>query len=148
MMNAKTRKYRYLEWYSPEEMHEETVKWFSQLKFARDEQLFLNNLVKEQTMKLTDTSVFEESKTVVNSIVKMEKEIVPLLKQVQAHEIKLIIMLDVVDQLKMEKEYMDTHRELLISVNQYLSQYQEVKRKLFQLVSRQLKKEKQRRLLH
>lgn len=147
-MNATKKKYSYLKWYSPEEMHEDTLKWFSQLNFARDEQLFLNNLIKDQTLKLIDASVFEESKTVVNGIAKMEKEIVPLMKLVQSHENGLVIMLDAVDQIELEKTYLQTHKDLLISINSYLAEYQEVKRKLFELVSRQMKKQKQKRLLN
>lgn len=146
-MNTTKKKYQYIEWYSPEEMHEENAKWFSELNFARDEQLFLNDLVKAQTVQLTDAAVFEESKTLVTEILNREKEIVSLMKQVQAHQNRLEIMLDEPDQIIMEKAYTETHRELLLAVDRYLSEYRTVKRKLFDLVSRIMKKDKQNRLL-
>lgn len=146
-MNAIKKKYQYIDWYSPEEMHEENAKWFSELNFARDEQLFLNDLVKAQTVLLTDAAVFEESKTLVTEILNREKEIVSLMKQVQAHQNRLEIMLDEPDQIIMEKAYTETHRELLLAVDRYLSEYRTVKRKLFDLVSRIMKKDKQNRLL-
>jgi len=146
-MDATKKKYQYIEWYSPEEMHEENAKWFSELNFARDEQLFLNDLVKAQTVLLTDAAIFEESKSVVAEIVHREKEIVSLMKQVQAHQNRLEIMLDEPDQIIMEKAYTETHRELLSAVNRYLAEYRMVKRKLFDLISRIMKKDKQNRLL-
>lgn len=146
-MTTIKRKYQYIEWYSPEEMHDENAKWFSELNFARDEQLFLNDLVKAQTAQLTDIAVFEESKILVTEILHREKEIVSLMKRVQAHQNQLEIMLDEPDQIVLEGTYTETHRELLLEVNRYLSEYREVKQKLFDLISRIMKKDKQNRLL-
>ena len=74
--------------------------------------------------------------------------IVPLFKKVQAHENQLEIMIDNVDQLKMEKAYLETHEELLIAMNEYTPRYREIKEKLFKVVSLIMKKSKQKRLLN
>jgi len=147
-MNTKTSKHRYIEWLSPEEMHEASLEWFSELKFIRDEQLFLNNLVTSYTLQLTDSGIFEESKKVIDLLQKTERDIVPLFKKVQLHENQLEIMVDDVDQLKMEKAYLETHKELLISINEYTVRYREIKKKLFKVVSKAMKKSKQKRLLN
>lgn len=146
-MNDAKRKYRYMEWYSPEEMHEENARWFSELNFARDEQLFLNDLVKAQTLKLTDIAVFEESKAIVAEISQREKEIVSLMKKVQAHQNQLEVLLEEPGERIMEKAYVETHKELLLAVDQYLVGYRTVKQELFGLISRIMKKDKQNRLL-
>ncbi|SHJ44746.1 hypothetical protein SAMN04487911_12163 [Arenibacter nanhaiticus] len=142
------KKYTYLEWLSPEEMHEASLQWFSELNFARDEQLFLNNLVNSYTVQLTEKDVFAESKEIVTALLHKEKEIVGLMKRVQAHENQLEIMVDDVDQFKMEKAYIETHRELIHAIDEYMQQYRPVKERLFKLVSKILKKGKQKRLLN
>lgn len=147
-MNVTKKKYRYIEeGYGIEEMRKENARWFSELNFARDEQLFLNDLVKAQTVLLTDATIFEESKGVVIEILHWEKEIISLMKQVQAHQNRLEIMLDGSDRPVMETAYVETHKKLLSDVDHYMAEYRTVKRKLFDLVSRIMKKDKQKRLL-
>ncbi len=146
-MSEVKKQYQYVEWISPEEMHRASLLWMSQLKFARDEQRFLNDLVKSYTLQLTDSAIFEESKTVVDTLLQMEKRIVPLMKQVQLHENQLEIMVDKVDQLRMERAYAATHRDLITNMEQHMEAYREIKQNLFSLVSKVMRKEKQKRLL-
>ncbi len=147
-MNTKERKINYVEWLSPEEMHDMSIQWFSELMFIKDEQLFLNNLIKSYTIQLTDKGVFEKSKELVAELLKAEKEVVNLLKKVQLHSNQLEIMVDDVDQLKMEKAYKGTHNDLLLEVNEYGNTYRNIKERLFKLVSKVMKLDKQKRLLN
>lgn len=137
-----------MEWLDPNEMHEASLKWMSELKFIRDEQLFLNDLVKSYTLQLTDSSVFNESKEIIGAIASSEKELIVLMKKVQAHENQLEIMMDEIDQLKMEKAYTETHWELNSEMARYSVQYRELKLRLFKLVSKVIKKDKGNRLLN
>jgi hypothetical protein len=148
MENGTQIKYGYIEWLSPEEMHQATLSWISELNFTRDEQRFLDTLVKSHTLQLTEAEIFGKSRELVGEIVKAEKEVVTLMKKVQSHENLLEIMVDDIDQVKMEKAYRDTHRELTILVNDYLSDYMKLKKRLFALLGKVLKKEKQKRLLN
>ncbi|MFT4832036.1 MAG: hypothetical protein ACI815_001687 [Psychroserpens sp.] len=147
-MNTKKGKKSYIEWLSPEEMHDMSLRWFSELKFIKDEQLFLNNLIKSYTIQLTDKEIFEKSKELVGALLKSEKEVVALMKKVQLHSNQLEIMVDDVDQLQMERAYQVTHNELLLAVNAYSSNYRTIKRRLFKLVSKVMKMDKQKRLLN
>ena len=148
MENGTQIKYEYIEWLSPEEMHQATLSWISELNFTRDEQRFLDTLVKSHTLQLTEAEIFGKSRELVGEIVKTEKEVVTLMKKVQSHENLLEIMVDDIDQVKMEEAYRDTHRELTILVNDYLSDYMKLKKRLFALLGKVLKKEKQKRLLN
>ena len=146
-METKKTKPQYTEWLYPEEMHEASLSWFSELNFMRDEQFFLNNLIKSFTLQLADSEVFEKSKKVVTDLQKVEQEIVPLFKKVQTHENQLEIMVDDVDQLKMEKAYLETHKELTNEMRNYSTKYRKIKERLFEVVSTVMKKDKQKRLL-
>ena len=139
---------RYIEWISPEEMHKATLSWVSELKFARDEQLFLNSLVKSYTPELIEHEIYDKSKELVIGILDAEKELTGLLKEVQVHENQLEIMIDDVDQPKMEKAYRDSHLDLVKRMDTYLAAYRSLKKQLFDLLINIIKKGKQNRLLN
>ena len=146
-MNTKNQKRKYVEWLSAEELHHESLGWVSALHFAEDEQRFLNNLVKENTLDLVDAKVFKEVKPVIAKIDTLEKKLKTLLKQVQLHENQLQIMVDDVDQLKMESAYLETHMDLSREVLDYFEAYRASKTKIFKIISSVMKKRRQKRLL-
>ncbi len=148
MKHSTPPQHRYIEWISPEEMHQEALSWISELNFARDEQKFLDNLVKSYTLQLTDSKIFPASREIVSGIAGAEHSLVPLMKKVQSHANLLEIMVDDIDQPKMEKAYKDSHRELLLAVKKYLQEYRNLKERLFTMLTAVLKKEKQKRLLN
>ena len=147
-MNNLEKAHRYIEWISPEDMHAETIEWMSELRFANDEQQFLNKLVKHYTPQLVGGNSYEKSKELVSSILDAENNLQRLLKEVQLHENQLDILVDDVDQPKMEMAYKETHKELMGHMREYLEHYRDLKKRLFNLISAVIKKEKQNRLLH
>ena len=147
-MEAKTKRRKFREWFSAEELHEESKKWSSELKFARDEQKFLNQMVKDYTLDIIDSDMFKTIQPVVESLNKSEKGLVQLFKKVQLHENQLQIMVDEVDQERMEEAYLDTHSQLGREVVDYFVKYRESKTNMFDLVSKVIKRKKQKRLLN
>ena len=147
-MNIQEKTHRYIEWISPEDMHAETVEWMSELRFATDEQLFLNSLVKHYTLQLVDGDNYSKSKELVSAILDAENELEKLIKEVQLHENQLEILVDDVDQPKMEQAYKETHKELTGYMQQYLERYRDLKKRLFNLITVVMKKDKQNRLLN
>ena len=145
---AMNSKRTYIEWLSGEELHQESLVWASELKFARDEQRFLNDLIKENTLDLVDAKIFDQVKPVVSSLDKLEKEVNPLLKQIQLHENQLRIMVDDVDQLKMETAYLETHADLANQLDGYFRDYKIAKSEIFKIISEIIKKRRQKRLLN
>ena len=147
-MKTKKQIYRYLEWKSPEEMHQTSLEWISEFMFIKDEKLFLNDLIKSYTLQITSLGLFEESRKLITAISNSELELDLLLRKVRIHEYQLSIMLDDVDQPKMEKVYTETHRDLIFTIDNYLMEYRKLKGSLFQMISKVMKKEKQKRLLN
>ena len=137
-----------MEWKSPEEMHHTSLEWISELKFIKDEKLFLNDLIESYTLQITSLGLFEESRKLITAISNSELDLDLLLKKVRVHENQLSIMVDDVDQPKMEKAYTETHRDLIYTIDNYLMEYRKLKGSLFQLISKVMKKEKQKRLLN
>lgn len=147
-METKSNKRKFREWFSADELHEESKKWFSELKFAKDEQIFLNNMVKDYTLDIIDSDMFKTIQPVVESLNKSEKDLVDLFKKVQLHENQLQIMVDDVNQEKMEEAYLDTHNDLAMEVQDYFETYRDSKTKIFDIVSNVIKRKKQKRLLN
>ncbi|MFT0714832.1 hypothetical protein [Flagellimonas lutimaris] len=147
-METKSNKRKFREWFSADELHEESKKWFSELKFAKDEQKFLNNMVKDYTLDIIDSDMFKTIQPVVESLNKSEKDLVDLFKKVQLHENQLQIMVDDVNQEKMEEAYLDTHNDLAMEVQDYFETYRDSKTKIFDIVSNVIKRKKQKRLLN
>jgi len=147
-METKSNKRKLREWFSADELHEESKKWFSELKFAKDEQKFLNNMVKDYTLDIIDSDMFKTIQPVVESLNKSEKDLVDLFKKVQLHENQLQIMVDDVNQEKMEEAYLDTHNDLAMEVQDYFETYRDSKTKIFDIVSNVIKRKKQKRLLN
>jgi hypothetical protein len=146
-MENNTKKRAYTEWLSADEMHEKSKKWSSELKFAKDEQKFLNSMIKDYTLDLIDVKIFDEVKRVIDSLSKAEKNLIKIFKKVQLHENQLHIMVDEVDQIKMENAYVETHTELDKEVQNYFAGYRTSKTKIFKIISNIMKKKKQKRLL-
>jgi len=70
------------------------------------------------------------------------------MKKIQAHENQLEIMVDDIDQPAMERAYKETHKELMVLMQRYLEDYRGLKKRLFALISKVIRKEKQNRLLN
>ncbi|MEZ4811627.1 MAG: hypothetical protein R2819_14805 [Allomuricauda sp.] len=147
-MKPKTQKSKYREWYSAEELHEESKKWSSELEFAKDEQKFLDDMVKDYTLDIIDSDMFNTVQPVVEALSNSEAELVKLFKKIQLHENQLQIMVDDVDQNKMENAYLDTHSDLAKEVEEYFAKYRRSKAKIFDIVSKVIKRKKQKRLLN
>ena len=77
-METKSSKRKFREWFSADELHEESKKWSSELKFARDEQKFLNHMVKDYTLDIIDSDMFKDVQPVVDALNTLEKDLVDL----------------------------------------------------------------------
>ncbi|WP_024768129.1 hypothetical protein [Aquimarina macrocephali] len=146
-MKAKQPRVKYVEWHSPEELHEISLNWVSELKFIKDEQHFLDELIENHTLQLISKKTFEKSKNILQELSLSRKGIDPLLKKIINHHNELTILLDGVDQPIKEKQYKEDHWALTIEVSTYLNRYKEIKRKVFDLIKAIIKESKQKRLL-
>ena len=146
-MKIKKPNTKYIEWKSPEELHEASLNWVSELKFIKDEQHFLDELIENYTLQLISGDTFEKSKKIVNELSELRKHTGPLLKRTINHVNELTILIDGIDQPKEEKVYKEEHRLLLIAVNEYQHTYKKIKRSIFDLIKTIMKQSKQKRLL-
>lgn len=147
-MKTRQPNIKYVEWKSAEELHEMALDWISELKFVKDEQHFLDELLEEHTFQILSGKTFEESSEIIRKISKRREELEPLLKKIIQHHNELTILMDGIDQPKEEQEYKEHHRELVIEVNTYFNSYKKTKLEIFDLIKSIMKMSKQKRLLN
>ncbi|GAA4269923.1 hypothetical protein GCM10022257_20240 [Hyunsoonleella aestuarii] len=146
-METKQTKVKYKAWLSAETMHDNTRKWMSELKFAKDEILFFNDLVKSYTLQLIDSKHFAESKKIIDKLNILKKDTDNLINTVKNHEKGLKVMVDGVNELQKEDTYRRKHAKLIIVVSNFLEKYRILKTQLFSLITGVIKEGKQKRLL-
>ena len=138
---------KYIKWLDPEEMHEASKNWNSELSFIGDEQLFLEELVNTYTLQLTEISKFNENMKLIDTLGTLQKQHEELTKKVKDHMNGLEILVDGVDQLDKEAEYKNEHKALLKLLPEYVAAYRLLKTELFQVFKTILKDEKQKHLI-
>ena len=138
---------KYEAWLSTETMHSGSLKWLSELRFAKDEQLFFDDLVKSYTLQLIDSKHFTESKKIIEKLVASQKRTDELISTIVNHEKGLKIMVDGIDQIEEENAYKDKHGKLIITISGFLKNYRNLKTELFTLIKSIIKEGKQKRLL-
>lgn len=137
---------KYMEWLSAEEMHKGSKAWLSELEFVKDEHLFFEDLVKSYTLQLIQPEKFAKNKEIIDAINRSQKRNNLLIQAVKIHKKELQIMLDGINQPKLEEAYKQEHRTLIIEINDFLHHYRKLKIQLFNIV-KQIKKEGKIRLL-
>ncbi|SHJ35855.1 hypothetical protein [Pseudozobellia thermophila] len=143
-MGANKTKYSYREWFSAEEMHEHSKKWFSELAFVKDEQHFLDQLIQSFAVKPITKEEFGHLSDFKKALAENQRTLTPLFRQVEKHMNQLEIMVDGVNQLEMEQAYQKTHQKLSAKTNEYLLNYRKIKEKGFGQLSSILKATKQK----
>lgn len=130
-MSTHKSQYSYREWFSADEMHEHSKKWFSELAFIKDEQQFLTQLIQSFAVKPISKEEFGHLSDFKKALAENQRTLKPLFEQVKKHMNQLEIMIDGVNQLEMEQAYQKTHQKLSAKTNEYLLNYRKVKEKGF-----------------
>ncbi|MFG6686682.1 hypothetical protein ACGK9U_08880 [Mariniflexile sp. HNIBRBA6329] len=146
-MKTKEVKAKHEAWLNAETMHNSSLKWLSELKFAKDEQLFFDDLVKYYTIQLIASKYFNKSKKIVTKLSDLQEKTDSLINTIIEHEKGLKIMVDTINQLDEEEIHKKEHRKLIITVSYFLEKYRAFKAELFSLVKGIIKEGKQKRLL-
>jgi hypothetical protein len=130
-----------------DELHKDILSCISEMRFIKDEQQFLEDLIKNYTLELLNGTVYEKSKGIITDLAHLKKELTPLLKKSMNHSNNLEALLEeVIIPSEMEK-YKEVHYKLLLDVATFIAKFKKSKRKIFSLIKQVMKKDKQTRLL-
>jgi hypothetical protein len=139
---------KYIEWRTTEDLHEDIVNCISELRFIRDEQQFLEDLIRSYTMDLLGGDLYEKSKEVIGKLSDSRKALTPLQRKLIAHNNNLEVLLDENDIPCEIEDYKEDHYQLMFEVASYYSKFKKVKRRIFNLIKKIMKDAKQKRLLN
>lgn len=146
-MEHKAHNYRYIEWKTPDEMHFSSLQWKSELSFIKDEHRFFEDMLKEYTMPIIESQLFNHVKELIDQLGSSRKELRILESRVNDHITRLRRLLEDVDEPKEGRFYRQEHKSILNDVVHYSRQYKRLKRSIFESVSKAIKQQKQKRLL-
>lgn len=141
-MEITGQNYKYVEWKSAEEMHFSSMQWISELNFIKDEHQFFEDMLKEYTLPIIESHLLSKAKDLIDRLTKYKQKTETLLNKITEHRNGLQVMVDGINQLEEENRYKKEHRELLIDVNQFSLEYNDLKKEIFGTVSQALKQQK------
>lgn len=140
-------KFKYLEWHSPEEIHETTLKWQSELEFIEVEWLFLKDLLSDNTLLLLSETDFDKTKKRISTFSSYKAEISEIKELLIEHRNALEVLVDEVNELQKEKAFKERHLLLELKVQGFHDNYRQIKNSIFDVMKKSMKKRKQKTLL-
>jgi len=139
---------KYIEWRSIEELHEDILNCISELRFTKDEQQFLEDLILNHTMGLLAGKSYELSRSVITRLTKSRKRLGPLLKKLMSHNNDLQSLLDEINNVEEMEAFKIFHNQLMVEFIEYNAQFKKVKKQIFKLIKQILKERKHLKLLN
>lgn len=146
-MDNKAHQYRYIEWKTPDEMHFSSLQWKSELNFIKDEHRFFEDMLKEYTLPIIESQLFSRVKELVLELDLSKKELEKLETRVSDHSNRLQRLLDDSDEPREGRVYRKEHKSILNDVTHFSKNYKSLKKDIFEVVTKALKQQKQKRLL-
>ncbi len=138
---------KYIEWRSPQGLHEDTITCISEIRFLKDEIQFLSDLMKSHTLDILSENLFEESRVIALELSKQKKRVKPLIKELMNHSNVLETLLDDIDVPDEDDEYKNAHYQLMFEAVACLASFKKLKRRVFRLIKKILKEKKKHKLL-
>jgi GTP:adenosylcobinamide-phosphate guanylyltransferase len=104
-------------------------------------------MLKEYTLPIIESHLLSKVKGLIDRLTKYKQQTETILNKITVHRNGLQVMVDGINQLEEENKYKKEHRKLLIDVNQFSLEYNDLKKEIFRTISQALKQQKQKRLL-
>lgn len=143
----KTNKGTIVEWYSAERMHDMSKNWLSDLKFIKDEQVFLEELITNHTQKILEEESLTRAQTATTALYRTKRGCEKLINQIVQHENDLRLMVDGKDEIEKETQYKEEHREITGVISSFYHDYKAVKFEIFELIKDIIKIDKMAHLI-
>ena len=140
-------KFKYLEWYSPEEIHDTTLKWQSELEFVEVEWNFLKELLSDHTLLLLSETNFDKTRKLISKLTGYKTKTTELKKLLEEHRNALEVLVDDINELQKEKAFKERHLLLELKIQDFHDNYRNIKNSIFDIMKESFKKRKQKTLL-
>ncbi|HLG33597.1 MAG TPA: hypothetical protein VI757_01850 [Bacteroidia bacterium] len=122
-------------------LHRESMEWLGEIEFMKDEAAFFYGLIIRRLKTPYDTINAEELKSIENHLIFFSTNMLAMLHDsIAKHEMFLSKMIESVKQD--EKSYRSRHIILANKFTAFEKEFKELKRKIFSVVEREVKKKK------
>ena len=147
-MEISKSKLRYIKWHSAQDLHEDIKACVLEMRFIKDEEKFLEDLIKNYTLDLIGNDIYEKSKVAIRKLSTHRKNHMPLIKKLISHSNKLQFLLDEDEVPEEMNNYKDIHYLIMFEVLAYYAEFKKVKKEIFGLIKIIMKEGKRKRLLN
>lgn len=126
------------------ELHSDSRNWLSEIKFINYEMKFLNKLLSSNYIDLIDSGYDDVIRDLVKKIAIEKKSGKELHKLIIKHELILADLIKT-NSVTSNTNFLETHKKLEIEFNIYSKRYKELKKEIFNIIERIMKKKGQKK---
>ena len=141
MLQIESQKEKYMLDVPVEILHRESLEWLGEIEFMKDEAAFFYGLIIRRLKTPYDPLNAEELKSIENHLIFISTNMLAMLHDaVEKHERFLSKLTESVKQD--EQSYRSRHIALAKKFKDFEKEFKELKRKIFSVVEREVKKKK------
>ena len=129
---------------SIDELHHDSRSWLSEIEFINYEMKFLYNLLTSNYIELLSFGLDIKVKELFKKIALEKKSGNALSKLIIEHE-KILSDLIRTNSVTSNKNYLETHKKFDIEIVIFLERYKELKKEIFKIMERTMKKKGQKK---
>lgn len=145
-MKTKIQKYWYGKEKTIEELHNDSKIWISEINFINDEMRFLEYLLSSKYIDFLSSGLYKKIEIYVKKMSE-EKESGKILLELILKQENILSHLIKNDSVTGNKNFLETHEKLDIEIDEYVKKYKRLKKQIFEIVEKVMKKKEQKKLL-
>lgn len=131
---------------SIQELHRDSIMWVSEINFINDEMRFLEHLLSSKYIDCLSSGLNKKIEISVEKISEEKKVGKTLLELILKQESILSNLIET-NSVTSNKNFLDTHKKLEIEIDNYVKKYKRIKKQIFDIIEKVMKKKDQKKLL-
>ena len=129
-----------------QELHNDSKIWISEINFINDEMRFLEHLLSSKYIDCLSSGLYKKIEISVKKISEEKKVGKTLLELILKQE-NIMSQLIKNDSVTSNKNFLETHNKLETEIDDYIKKYKRLKKQIFEIVEKVMKKKEQKKLL-
>ena len=131
---------------SIQELHNDSILWISEINFISDEMRFLEHLLSAKYIDCLSSGLTKKIEISVEKI-SDEKKVGKALFELILKQESVLSNLIETNSVTSNKNFLETHKNLEIEINNYVKKYKRIKKQIFNIIEKVMKKKEQKKLL-
>jgi len=131
---------------SIQELHNDSIMWISEINFINDEMRFLEHLLSSKYIDCLSSGLNKKIEISVEKISDEKKVGKTLLELILKQEGILSNLIEN-NSVTSNKNFLEIHKRLEIEINSYVKKYKRIKKQIFDIIEKVMKKKDQKKLI-